>query len=307
MVTTGRAQGRPPGAAQAPRCSLAAARQCIARRLSAATAGRAAQGRRSFYTVPIRLRARPVRNATQRNAAQREPQFAGPTPRSRRGAPTRLAKWFCPRQGRRAAHASACAGARSARPDQMPASPPQGASGQPSAAQPARAAGVASRRSSIRRSRPLLRRQSWPRRRRARIPGLRGAPHDPVALLPSIAVGKHAAQPAGAPSHHRARRRTTTRAYAKQPAGGLRTSRTAPRLRGLRGSGPAAAQDVRAHSGPPWPWPCPALAVACTSAESARPECAVVTTLSRRGAVCGCYVKDTGYSQAGARCARTPK
>ena len=66
-----------------------------------------------------------------RNAAQRGPQFAGPTPRSRRGPPPRPAEGFCPRAGpARSTCLCAYAGAQSTRPDQMPASLPQGVFGQ---------------------------------------------------------------------------------------------------------------------------------------------------------------------------------
>ena len=74
--------------------------------------------------MPIRLRARP-----ERSAAQHGPRFAGPVPRSRRGAPPRRVDLPGAEPARNAC-LCACAGARSARSDQMPAGPPQGASSQ---------------------------------------------------------------------------------------------------------------------------------------------------------------------------------
>ena len=76
-----------------------------------------------------------------------------------------------------------------------------------------------------------------------------GAPHEPVTLLPSIVVGRHTAQPAGAPEHCRTRRRTTTRACAPKPPA-MQQAQARAGSAGAPRYGPCTGrpQDARAHS-----------------------------------------------------------
>ena len=236
-------QGGPSGAARASRCSLAAARQCGAR-----------QAARRRCGLPHGAR-------TARSAAQHGPRFAGPVPCSRRGSPLRPAEWLCPRERpARSACLCACAGARSARSDQMPAGPPQGASSQ--ATRGATGQGRKGGEPAVFHSSfvPSAASPVRPRRRRAH-PGTVAAPRtspsrscrasqlgDTPSSLPKRhrAAGRGAEQqrgPApsnlrrGGPDPHRQRRRGAVRPVRKPPAGCLCTFRPALALAAPRASG----------------------------------------------------------------------
>ena len=223
--------------------------------------------------MPICFRARP-------RAAQRSVDRSSLGPRSARAAALQpVPQSGLPAAGRRATHAPAPAPAHGRPgPIRCRRACRRAHPARPSAAQSARAAGASNRRFSIRRSRPLLHRQSGPRRRRARIPGLHRCP----------------ARARRAPAAHRSRRTC-------HPACRSASALQGAALSSGAGPRPQAAGDatypglrrqrkrgaVRPVHKPPARCPCtfslalapavPALAEACTSAESARPGCAQVS------------------------------
>ena len=87
----------------------------------------AARRKAGDHSTPCRSAFGRGRCATQRNVNR---SSRGPRPAHAAALQPVPQSSFARGQGRRVAHASACAGARSARPDQKPASPPQGAAGQ---------------------------------------------------------------------------------------------------------------------------------------------------------------------------------
>ena len=127
---------------------------------------------------------------------------------------------------------------------------------------------AASRRRSVRRSRPSLRRRSWPRRRRDCIPGLRRLPAR-ARRAPAVHRSRETSRPSlPVPAHRRARRRTAARACGPRPR--------AMRQAQARAGGAGGA--VRAAHKPPAKRPCtlrPALSLAAPCASGGLHECGI--------------------------------